>query len=86
MWFMTPESGTPVGNWNAVLRPVGQKSPNKWGLYDMMGNTVEWVNDNFDYYLSSSTVIIDPDPMTAYAEFPSSINDAGSLKGVVKEK
>ncbi len=40
----------------AYTAPVGLYPPNPWGLYDMIGNSWEWVHDWFDWYPSAPQV------------------------------
>ncbi|MBL7002758.1 MAG: SUMF1/EgtB/PvdO family nonheme iron enzyme [Gammaproteobacteria bacterium] len=51
-WYRQSANGGP--------QPVGTLKPNAWGLYDMIGNVWEWVNDSYDADYYSSSPSVDP--------------------------
>ncbi len=51
--FSCLEAIDQFGNANKLL-PVGSFAPNKFGLFDMHGNAMEWCSDWFDYYSTSA--------------------------------
>ncbi len=57
---------------------IGQKKPNAWGLYDMLGNVAEWVLDQYDekYYSSLSKSVQDP-LKPAGTRYPKSVRGGG---------
>jgi formylglycine-generating enzyme required for sulfatase activity len=56
---MSPLTGRLLGavgwydqNSDFILQDIGQKRPNAWGIYDMLGNAAEWTLDEYaaDYH------------------------------------
>jgi formylglycine-generating enzyme required for sulfatase activity len=67
-----------AGNSNKKYQKVGQKKPNAWGLYDMLGNVSEWTLDQYvpEYFTKIGETAADPvvDPATKY---PKSVRGGG---------
>lgn len=65
-------------NSNKKYQKTGQKKPNAWGLYDMLGNVSEWTLDEFreDYFTTQG----DNNPMVApTATYPRAVRGGGYL-------
>jgi len=62
------EGNSGPGVYRGQTHPVGQKEPNAWKLYDMLGNVSEWVSDYYDASYYKTSPPIDPpgpDPVAA---------------------
>lgn len=71
-------------NSKTKYQKTGQKKPNAWGLYDMLGNVAEWVLDQYkeDYLNTIPDGATNPliDPGTTY---PRSVRGGGYLDEAV---
>ncbi len=73
------------GNSDNRYQKVGQKKPNAWGLYDMLGNVSEWVLDQYDSTFYNSVANEQQDPLRVPDAKAPRIVRGGSYKDIATE-
>jgi len=75
---LLPEYAWYAANSNNKYQKVGQKKPNAWGLYDMLGNVAEWTLDQYDsaYFTKIQDEISNPVTPPA-SRYPKTVRGGG---------
>lgn len=77
-WYSANSSGK--------YHPVGKKQPNAWGLYDMLGNVMEWTLDQYAPYEPAPGTTLSNPLVKAATPYPHAVrggswnDDASSLR------
>jgi len=72
-----------AGNSDNKFQKAGQKLPNAWGLYDMLGNVSEWTLDQYDEKSLEKLADKSTDPAPAFstARYPKVLKGGGYSDG-----
>ena len=71
-------------NSDDTTHPVGQKKPNPWGIFDMLGNVDEWCSDEVTMYDSSPQT--DPQAPESGDDNPYRVTRGGNFGDIIEKK
>jgi formylglycine-generating enzyme required for sulfatase activity len=75
-----------AGNSGNKFQKAGQKLPNAWGLYDMLGNVSEWTLDHYDEKALEKMTDNSTDPAPAFnvVRYPKVLKGGGYADGAAQ--
>ena len=77
-WLRAHEFGWFPENADGRLRTCGQKRPNDFGLFDMLGNASEWTLSSYE---AGNPVVTPPFPLDTVDVAPESLDQSRAIRG-----